>query len=58
MADTAVTAFLERVRADGAAPALHVLAVGGEPQRDGATDTAGSSGHDGNPALVGRHGVL
>jgi long-chain acyl-CoA synthetase len=32
MADTAVTAFLERVRADGAAPALHVLAAGGAPR--------------------------
>jgi long-chain acyl-CoA synthetase len=32
MADTAVTAFLDRVRADGAAPALHVLSAGGAPR--------------------------
>lgn len=29
MADTAVSVFLDRVRADGGAPALHVLAAGG-----------------------------
>ncbi|HEX5872568.1 MAG TPA: AMP-binding protein, partial [Longimicrobium sp.] len=32
MADTAVTVFLDRVRADGTRPALHVLAAGGAPR--------------------------
>src|SRR5688572_32754892 len=32
MADTAVSVFLDRVRADGDRPALHLLAAGGAPR--------------------------
>ena len=37
MSDTAVTAFLDRVRADGDRPALHLLAAGGAPRDETVT---------------------